>query len=249
VSRSIAHAGGAGEVPHGRARYARDWGIEFWDRVNEALENATAVLDVGSGRRPTISPAARPAGLEYVGLDVSAGELERAPAGSYDRTIAADATDHVPDLDGRFDLIVSWQVLEHVRELSRAASNFHAYARPGGTFVAMLSGRYAASAIANRLLPTDVGRRFVARLRRRPLETVFPAYYDHCDEQGLREAFADWDEVEVIPLWRGADYFERLPGVLGLYLRYEDLAISRGWTGLATNYVVAVRKAGFPGGL
>jgi hypothetical protein len=79
-------------------------------------------------------------------------------------------------------------------------------------------------------------------VRRRPIDTVFPAYYDHCDERGLREAFGSWEQVEVIPLWRGADYFERLPGLLGLYLRYEDLAIRRGWTGLATNYVVIARR-------
>jgi SAM-dependent methyltransferase len=229
--------------PHGRPRYATYWGTEFWDEVNSTLARAGAVLDVGSGRRPTIAPEDRPAGVEYVGLDISAEELALAPEGAYDQTVAADASDLVQDLVGRFDLILSWQVLEHVRDLPHAAANFHAYARPGGAFVAMLSGRYAAYAVANRVLPAETARKFVARLRRRPLDTVFPAHYDHCDEKGLREAFSTWEQVEVIPLWRGADYFERLPGLLSLYLRYEDLAIRRGWNGLATNYVVIARRA------
>jgi SAM-dependent methyltransferase len=229
-------------APHRRPRYATYWGTEFWDEVNAALARAGAVLDVGSGRRPTIAPEDRPAGVEYVGLDISAEELALAPDGAYDQTVAADASELVQDLVGRFDLILSWQVLEHVRDLPGAAANFHAYAKPGGTFVAMLSGRYAAYAVANRVLPADTARKFVARLRRRPIDTVFPAHYDHCDEKGLKEAFSDWERVEVIPLWRGADYFERLPGLLGLYLRYEDLAIKRGWNGLATNYVVIARR-------
>jgi SAM-dependent methyltransferase len=230
-------------APHKRPRYATYWGTEFWEEVNGTLARAGAVLDVGSGRRPTIAPEDRPADVEYVGLDISAEELALAPEGAYDETVAADASELVQGLVGRFDLILSWQVLEHVEDLPRAAANFHAYAKPGGSFVAMLSGRYAAYAVANRVLPADAARRFVARLRRRPIDTVFPAHYDHCDEKGLRDAFSSWERVEVIPLWRGADYFERLPGLRGLYLRYEDLAIRRGWDGLATNYTVIARRA------
>lgn len=230
-------------MAHDRPRYAEYWGTEFWEHVNRSLANAGAVLDVGSGRRPTIPPEQRPAGVHYTGLDISADELALAPDNAYDETVAADAAEIVPGLVGRFDLILSWQVLEHVENLPRAAASLHAYARPGGTVVAMLSGRYAAYAVANRLLPQGLARRFVARLRRRPADTVFPAHYDHCDERGLREAFSCWDRVEVIPLWRGADYFERVPWLLGAYLRYEDLAIRRGWTGLATNYTVIAERA------
>jgi 2-polyprenyl-6-hydroxyphenyl methylase/3-demethylubiquinone-9 3-methyltransferase len=231
-------------APHQRARYARYWGTEFWDRVNQSLASAGSVLDVGGGRRPTISPRERPANIHYAGLDASGSELALAPAGSYDETIAAEAEQLAPDLLGRFDLIVSWQTLEHIRDLPRAAGNFNSYLRPGGALVACLSGRNAAYAIANRLLPDGLAHRLVARLRGRALGTVFPARYDHCDQRGLEEAFSAWDDIEVIPLWRGADYFERLPGLLGLYLRYEDLAIERGWNGLATHYVIAARKAG-----
>jgi SAM-dependent methyltransferase len=234
----------ASTAPHGRPRYARYWGTEFWDRIDRELATATAVLDIGGGRTPTIVPARRPHELHYVGLDASGPELELAPPGSYERTIAAEAEQLVPELVDRFDLIVSWQVLEHVRDLPRAVGNFHLYLRPGGALVACLSGRNAAFAIANRCMPNRLAHRFVARLRERSVETVFPAYYDRCDRHGLEATFSAWNEVEVIPLWRGADYFERLPGLLALYLRYEDLAIRRGWDDLATHYVVAARKPG-----
>jgi 2-polyprenyl-6-hydroxyphenyl methylase/3-demethylubiquinone-9 3-methyltransferase len=231
-------------APHGRARYAQYWGSEFWNHVNASLQTAGSVLEIGGGRRPTVLQEQRPSGVSYVGLDQSDSELALAPAGSYSETVTAEVEQFLPELVGRFDLIISWQVLEHVRNLPRAAANCLSYLRPGGSFVASLSGRNAAYAVANRVLPNVAAHRLVARLRRRPLDTVFPAFYDHCDERGLRTAFAGWDNLEVIPLWRGADYFERLPGMLSLYLRYEDLAIARRWNRLATHYVVAARKPG-----
>jgi 2-polyprenyl-6-hydroxyphenyl methylase/3-demethylubiquinone-9 3-methyltransferase len=217
---------------------------DFWERVRPAVASAAAVLDVGSGRRPAVPPTARPKGAHYVGLDISAHELALAPPGSYDETVVANAAQLVPELVGRFDLIISYGVLEHIRDLPPAVRNFHAYLKPPGTFLAWLSGKNAVFAIVNRLVPDSFGRRLVARLMRRELNTVFTAYYDHCDSKGLHAAFSGWDEIEIIPLWRGAGYFERFPGLLGLYLRYEDFAIARGWNRLASHYVVEARRTG-----
>jgi SAM-dependent methyltransferase len=224
------------------ARYEQEWGTEFWEFVDRALEPGIAVLDVGAGRTPTIPPGKRPADSHYVGLDVSAEELETAPTGSYDETVVAGAEKLRSDLVGRFDLIVSWQVMEHFRDLPSAAEAFHRYARENGWFVACLSGRNALFAIGNRILPGSVGRQVVSRLRGRPLDTVFPAHYDHCTERGLREAFSSWGKVHVLPLWRGADYFAPFPTLRSMYVRYEDWAIERGLDNLATHYVVAARN-------
>ena len=228
----------------GEARYEREWGQEFWGYVHGALRPGIAILDVGAGRRPTIALEDRPAGVEYVGLDVSAEELELSSPGSYDEKVVADASRFVPELADRFDLITAWQVLEHFEDLPGAAAAFREYAREGGWFVAMLSGRRAAFAIANRMLPKRMGRNLVARLMRRPVDEVFEAHYDHCDEAGLHSAFAEWGEVHVVPLWRGADYFDRFPRLRRAYIGYEDWAIRRGRSNLATHYVVAARKTG-----
>jgi SAM-dependent methyltransferase len=230
------------EQGFGEARYEREWGLEFWRFVNDALRPDISILDVGAGRRPTISVAERPDGVEYVGLDVSAEELDLSVPGSYDEKVVADAARLQPQLVGRFDLMVAWQVLEHFNDLPSAVEAFRSYGRQGAWFVACLSGRYAAFALANRILPASMGRGLVARLMRRPIDEVFEAHYDHCDERGLREAFANWDEVHVIPLWRGADYFERFPRLRSLYVGYEDWALRRGHLNLATHYVVAARK-------
>lgn len=223
-------------------RYDSYWGEEFWSYVAAALRPEATVLDVGGGRRPTIPPDDRPPGVYYVGLDVAPGELAAAPEGSYDEIMVAGAQTLIPSLRGRFDLIVAWQVLEHVSDMRQVASVLHAYAKQGGWIVTCLSGRNAVFALANRILPAAVSSRMVSRLRRRPLESVFPAHYDHCTDRGLRSAFAQWEELQVIPLWHAADYFERLAPLQRCYLRYEDWAVERGLSDLATHYVVAARK-------
>jgi len=107
------------------------------------------VLDIGSGRRPAVPPAQRPRGCEYVGLDLSAAELAAAAPGAYDETIEADVSELLPSQSERFDLIVGWQVLEHVDRLDRCLENLRSYLRPGGSLVSMLSGRNSGFAAVN----------------------------------------------------------------------------------------------------
>lgn len=226
------------------ARYQQEWGVEFWGFVHRALAPGTTILDVGSGRTPTIPPQDRPAGTHYVGLDLSGAELRAAPAGSYDETVIGDAEETLPALVGRFDLIVSWYVLEHIQHLDRAAVAFHEYAKPGGLFVACLAGRNAVFALANRVLPPAIGARVVARLRKRPLESVFRSYYDRCTDRGLRQVFASWQMLQVIPLWHAVDYFDHLPRLQRVYLSYENWIAHRDVRSLCTHYVVAAQKGG-----
>jgi hypothetical protein len=61
------------------ARYGERWEAPFERRVGAVLRPNMAILDVGSGRRPTITPSDRPAGCRYVGLDISAAELAARP--------------------------------------------------------------------------------------------------------------------------------------------------------------------------
>jgi SAM-dependent methyltransferase len=223
-------------------RYQGDWATDFWRFVHEALSPGVTILDVGSGRTPTIAISKRPPGSHYVGLDMSCRELRSAPAGSYDEVIVADVEIQLPQLAGRFDLIVSWLVFEHIQHLDRAAAALNAYVKPGGWCIAGLAGRNAVFAIANRLLPSAVGARVVARLRERQPETVFPTHYDHCTDRGLRKAFGTWEELQIVPLWHAADYFDRLPRLKRFYLGYENWVARRRATSLCTHYVLAARK-------
>src|SRR5689334_448843 len=65
-------------------RYLEPWSADFEQSVRPLLVPGVRILDAGAGRKPTIPPEDRPAGCVYVGIDISAEELERAGPDAYD---------------------------------------------------------------------------------------------------------------------------------------------------------------------
>jgi SAM-dependent methyltransferase len=218
-------------------RYSDSWQRPFYDRVTIALAESASVLDVGSGRSPAVPPELRPKGCRYVGLDLSAQELAAAPPGAYDETIVTDLLDLHPEQIGTFDAVVSWQVLEHVRSLPAAFRSMRRVLRGGGLLGALLSGRWAVFAVANRLVPHAVAARVLQERLDRDPHSVFPAHYDRATRNGIEAALAGWNDVEIIPRYRGATYLNGAPRLQQLYLTYENWAAS-GHPNLATHYLV-----------
>lgn len=223
-------------------RYEVDWVGHFLEVVDRGLEPGAHVLDVGPGPSPTVPPDRRPAACRYVAIDLSASELERAPAGSYDETVVSDVAVTVPQLRERFDLIVSWQVLEHVQDLAAVLENLRRYLRPGGRLVALFSGTFSAFGLLNRLIPPRAGVLAMKYLLNRDPDTVFPAYYDRCYDGALKTLLADWESSEIEPLYRGAIYFRFSRTLQRAYAAYEDWACDRGHRNLATHYLVTATR-------
>jgi SAM-dependent methyltransferase len=199
------------------------------------------VLDVGGGRHPTIPVALRPHGTRYTGLDAAPGELAAAPAGSYDATIVHDITAPLP-AGPPYDLIVSWQVLEHVSSLPRALGHLRAALRPGGALVAQVSGAFAFFALAARALPHAARVRLMRRLLGSPAEEKFPTHYDRCWASALDRALAGWSWHALHPHYRGASYLTMSRAATRLYLAYEDVVARMAVRNLATHYLVLATR-------
>jgi hypothetical protein len=165
-------------------------------------------------------------------------ELRLAPVGSYDSVVCDDLSVPRAELVGTFDLIVSWQVLEHVRHLGTALNTLRSYLSATGRLVALLSGRYSSFGLANRFLPDRVGQQVAAYVTRREPETVFRAYYDECYFDGLVRLFADWTRAEVHPRYHGEVYFRFSRYAHRAYLSYESWAYRAERRNLATHYFV-----------
>jgi SAM-dependent methyltransferase len=213
---------------------------EFDRRVARALRPGIHVLDVGSGRRPCVPGELRPRGAFYVGLDVSGDELAAAGGGSYDDRVVADVAGPVQlGLVDRFDLVVSFQVLEHVRPLDRALDNMRAYLRPGGRMIVQMSGAFTPFSLLGRVVPHGAKVRVLERFLDRDPVKVFPAHYDRCWASALRHLTADsWGEVEVVPLHRGAAYLHFSKPLRAAYLVYERSLARHGLDDLAAYYIV-----------
>lgn len=217
------------------------WYDSFWAHVRCNMRPGVRVLDVGSGPRPTIDPRDRPPGCHYVALDVSATELAAAPPGTYDETVISDIATPPDRLAGSFDLILTWQVLEHVRPLAQAFGALREYLRPGGVLIAFFSGRFAAHAVAN-LATWRASPRLVSWLTHREASTIFPAYYDGCYATALERMLSDWSTVRIEPQWGAGVYFVRVPVVQRAYLKYEDWTCRARLRNLATHYLVVARR-------
>jgi len=224
------------------SRYRSDWREDFNSLIEPYLRPGATVLDVGSGRRPLISPSERPLDCTYIGLDISKEELDRAPEGSYDAQYIQDLAVHNAELKSRIDIALSWQVLEHIEPLAPALQNIHQYLRDGGVFVSLLTGRNAHFAMINRMVPSKLGIFAMRRLLGREPDTVFRAPYDHCTYSGLSELLTSWSSFQIVPIFRGAGYFRFFRPAAWAYLRYENWAARTNRKELATYYYVIARK-------
>ncbi len=229
----------AGELP---PRYAEPWGRPFFAAARPALRPGVQILDVGSGRDPILPAHVRPAGTIYVGLDISPDELQAAGPGAYDDTVTADITCRRSELEDRFDLVLSWQVLEHVTSMERALDNIRAYVRPRGRFVALLSGSWSAFALASRAMPYPIANRLMRRLMDADEGEKFPTRYDRCTASALAPLLQRWSEYGIVPRYKAGAYFRFLRPLERAYIVYENWAERSGRPNLATHYVIwAVR--------
>ena len=223
-------------------RYSCPLDYLFSERVGDAIRPGCRILDVGAGRTPSVRPEKRPTGVEYWGLDVSSRELELAPAGSYNAVVVRDVGQLDPELIDRFDLVLSFQVLEHVPSLPVALHNLYRYLKPGGRLIAQLSGAFTVFGIANRLLPHSSAEWVLHRFVGRDPETVFPAHYHRCWHSALNALLASWSAHEISPIYLGAAYFRSFAPAMALALGYEEWTRRRDHRNLAPYYLIDARR-------
>jgi SAM-dependent methyltransferase len=213
----------------------------FFQHVRPLLNPEIAILDVGAGRSPIIAPEHRPRGCRYVGLDLSERELQSAAPEAYDRTIAHDITRPLGS-DEQFDVVLSWQVLEHVKPIDHALANLREVLRPGGTMLAQLSGSFSAFALLARIVPHRVRVWAMARFLGHAEDKKFPTHYDRCWATALERMCASWSSVTLLPFYRGAVYFGMFRPLQRLYLGYESAVARREARNLATHYLLIARR-------
>jgi SAM-dependent methyltransferase len=150
------------------------------------LKENARVIDVGGGKNPFISVDKKKfLSIHVTGVDISAQELQRAPAGGYDVTKCADISKTVGSGDA--DLCICQAVLEHVQDVNAAFVAIASFLKPGGVALIFVPSRNAIFARLNLLLPE--------RLKRYLLFTIFPqtrrdqgfpSYYNRCTPAGFQ---------------------------------------------------------------
>jgi cyclopropane fatty-acyl-phospholipid synthase-like methyltransferase len=217
-------------------------GEQFDQEMLATLQPGMRILDLGSGRGPALWPKDRPSETTYAGLDISLAELQGAPPGSYDEMYQADATKRLCELDESFDLVVSFQVFEHVKPLDVAFENMRAYLKPGGRAIVQMSATWSVFGMINQVIPQRLSVWVLQKATKRSKESVFPAPYHLCSNRALEKVLQPWGSFEIRPLYLGADYFRFFSPLARTYVVYENWAMNGGHRNLASHYLVLATK-------
>jgi SAM-dependent methyltransferase len=198
------------------------------------------VLEIGGGRRPLFTPAeAKANGFSLTVNDIDADELSLAPD-EFEKARFDIAGATPQGLEGRFDLIISMMVLEHVRDAPLAWSNMRALLAPGGVALGFHPTLFASPFLINWLMPERLTAALLRRFfpdRHQGDSPKFPARYELC--RASREAIepalrsAGFSQILIAPFW-GHRYYRRFPVVRDLVSLVERIAEARDWRFIAT---------------
>jgi SAM-dependent methyltransferase len=207
-----------------------------------------SLLEIGGGRGPLLSPAeAEAAGVDLTVNDIDARELSLAPA-EFNKAQFDVAGEIDPSWEGRFDLIISRMVFEHVRDAPRAWANMRRLLAPGGVALAFHPTLYAPPFVINRLLPESATARvlrFFFPNRHDEGYPKFPARYEMCFSDPAKVepilARCGFSQVLIAPFWRHG-YFRHIPLLREVDAALQHLAEKNDWRALTTYAYMLARR-------
>ena len=228
-----------------------DWA---WANYKETVRNlirhssARSVAEIGGGRRPLFRrEEIDEIGVAFAVNDISQRELDRAPTWLH-KSCFDIAGPVVPDgEEGRYDLVTSKMVMEHVRHGEQAYRNIYRMLKPGGVFFNFHPVLYSPPFVLNWVLPERASQKVLSTIfpvRKDDGIPKFPAHYSFCVISDRTEGMLSsigFTEVALLPIY-GHRYFRKIP-----LLREADAALTgyardRAWRKLASYCYALGRK-------
>jgi hypothetical protein len=211
---------------------------ELQTRIDRALtEGATSVLEPGGIDRPLLE---RSESFRYDGLD-----LDEQPTCHevYDHFWVQSVEQPIP---GRYDLIISMTLLEHVPDNAAAARSIADALLPGGSTHHYVPGGYHPYALATRLVGPRLQRRLIRLLRPQVEEHTsgYATFFDHCTPAAMSRLFRDAGLVDIDckAFYRANDYFAWLLPAFLFVTAFENLCRWLDWRVFASGFVISARR-------
>ncbi|HEY1507453.1 MAG TPA: methyltransferase domain-containing protein [Solirubrobacteraceae bacterium] len=162
--------------------------VDFTRRLRQRLESMGGgrVCELGGGARPALESEFLEAnGLECLVVDISAPELEKAPDGY--ATLVGDVSStsfSTGEHDGRYDIVFSRVLAEHVRDARTFHINVHRLLRPGGIAMHFFPTLWWPPFVVNRVLPESAAEWLLLKVEPWRVKSgdrgKFPAFYHWC---------------------------------------------------------------------
>ena len=120
------------------------------------------VLDVGCGPRGSLEWATE--ALERVGIDSLVPEYLKLGADKHKMTYVHASAERIPFADGHFDIVCSFNSLDHVDRLDDSLAEIHRVLKSGGLFLLIVEANHEATETEPISIPWDIrqvlGNRF-----------------------------------------------------------------------------------------
>ena len=200
-----------------------------------------AILELGGGRRPSFQLSELPDNLKsYTVNDISDEELSLVPEG-YD-TACFDVAGDASGFEGRYDVVFSRFLAEHVRDGRAMHRNIYKVLKPGGVAFHLIPTLYALPFVINRLLPERIGEKVLALNPRREISPKFPAFYSWCrgNTPAMRRLFDQigYERVEIRGFY-GHFYYDTIPLLREIESWFAHLACRNEWS-WCTSYAYVI---------
>ncbi len=202
------------------------------------------LLELGGGRWPAFRLSQFPDNLRsYTVNDVSEQELSLLPKG-YEKA-CFDVTGDASQFEGRYDVVFSRFLAEHVQDGRAMHRNVFEVLKPGGAAFHLIPTLFALPFVINRLLPERLGQKVLSLSPSRDISPKFPAFYSQCfgDTPRMRKMFKDigYREIEIRNFY-GHSYYEKLPGVMELERWFASFASKKNWSWCSSYAYIIARK-------
>ncbi len=139
--------------------------------ITPLIDDSSTVLDLGAGRGSSADLDFRSRALRVVGVDPDSAVLGNPYLDEAKVQVAPDY--NIPYPDESFDIVISNNVIEHVRDVNRYLQEIHRVLKPGGHFVAKTPNKLHYVTLIARITPHWF-HEFYNRLRGARLTTRSP---------------------------------------------------------------------------
>lgn len=214
------------------------------DYMPRYITSDLTVLDIGSGKHPTISAnMKKQKNLINIGMDIDEKELKAAPEGVYDQVIVADMTQKL-DQDIKGDLVLSRALLEHVPDSRAVLQNMYDLLNEKGTLVFFAPCKNAVYARLNMLLPDKFSYWLLKTCWPEKIhELGFKPYYNNCTPAKMEKMLEEIGfEIVEKEIFYASRYFEVVFPVHILWRLYQVIIKTLGLTELSEGFVFVARK-------
>ena len=206
-------------------------------RINNELDGgARLVLEVGGSDRPLLEKGGT---MHYVGLDI---EDVGDPGRIYDEFRAQSVEEPI---SGKFDLIFSMTLMEHVPDNRLSMRNMYQALEPGGSMHHYVPSAYHPYAILLRIMGVRLQNLLIDYVKPEyAAKTGYPTYFSYCTVPAMRDLLekTGFCDIDIEAGYRANDYFSFFLPLYVLVTAWENLAAWFGWVRCASGFVVSAKR-------